>query len=37
MDPYKWFLLGMMVASTPDLVALALLLVHAKDPDPQQL
>ena len=36
MDPYQWFLLGMMVAWTPGLVALALMLSRAEDPDPQQ-
>jgi len=33
MDPYQWFLLGMMVAWTPGLVALALILRDAEDPD----
>jgi hypothetical protein len=36
MDPYQWFFLGMMVAWTPGLVALALILSRAEDPDPQQ-
>jgi hypothetical protein len=36
MDPYHWFFLGMMVAWTPGLVALALILSRAEDPDPQQ-
>jgi hypothetical protein len=36
MDPYQWFFLGMMVAWTPGLVALALMLSRTKDPDPQQ-
>jgi hypothetical protein len=36
MGPYQWFFLGMMVAWTPGLVALALILSRAEDPDPQQ-
>jgi len=36
MDPYQWFFLGMMVAWRPGLVALALMLSRAEDPDPQQ-
>ena len=36
MDSYQWFLLGMMAAWTPGLVALALMLAHANDPDPQR-
>src|SRR4051794_13661611 len=36
MHSYQWFLLGMMAAWTPGLVALALVLAHAYDPDPQR-
>jgi hypothetical protein len=36
MDPYQWFLLGMMVAWTPGLVALMLMLTRGKDPDSQE-
>jgi hypothetical protein len=36
MDSYQWFLLGMMVAWTPGLVALGLMLAHAGDPDAQR-
>lgn len=33
MEPWQWFLLGMMVALTPSLLVLALLMSRSRDDD----